>query len=60
MHQHSKKIFGRKTDSTVDHPPYSPGLALCDFFLFPKIKAIPKGTRFDTVPQVKEKMIELI
>jgi histone-lysine N-methyltransferase SETMAR len=30
----------------VPHPPYSPDLSPCDFFLFPKIKHLLKGTRF--------------
>jgi hypothetical protein len=30
------------------HPPYSPYLAHCDFFLFPKMKLKLKGRRFDT------------
>ena len=29
--------------------PYSPDLALCDFFLFPKIKIKLRGWRFDTI-----------
>ena len=28
------------------HPPYSPDLALCDFWLFPKLKMAMKGKRF--------------
>jgi len=28
-------------------PPYSPDLAPCDFYLFPKIKDILRGKRFD-------------
>jgi len=35
------------------HPPYSPDLALCDFFLFPTMKKILKGKRFATVEEVK-------
>jgi hypothetical protein len=29
----------------LEHPPYSPDLAPCDFFLFPKIKSALKGVR---------------
>jgi hypothetical protein len=39
----------------LEHPPYSPDLALCDFFLFPKIKSALKGTRFESVDTVKAK-----
>jgi len=30
----------------MDHPPYPPDLALCDFCLFPKLKNALKGQRF--------------
>jgi histone-lysine N-methyltransferase SETMAR len=30
----------------LPHPPYSPDLAPCDFFLFPRLKKIIKGKRF--------------
>ena len=34
-------------------PPYSPDLALCDFFLFPKLKGVIKGTHFEDVDDIK-------
>ena len=30
----------------LPHPPYSPDLSLCDFFLFPKMKEPIRGQRF--------------
>ena len=33
----------------VPHPPYSPDLAPCDFFLFPHLKKHMQGIQFDTV-----------
>jgi [histone H3]-lysine36 N-dimethyltransferase SETMAR len=30
----------------LPHPPYSPGLAPCDFFLFPYLKRQLRGKRF--------------
>jgi hypothetical protein len=36
----------------IPHPPYSPDLAPCDFFLFPKIKLKLKGSRFDTIDEI--------
>jgi hypothetical protein len=33
--------------AVIPHPPYSPDLAPCYFFLFPKIKLKLKGRRFD-------------
>jgi len=32
----------------LPHPPYSPDLAPCDFFVFPKVKYALRGKRFDT------------
>ena len=32
---------------------YSPDLAPCDFFLFPKLKGMIKGTRFEGVEAIK-------
>lgn len=37
----------------LDHPPYSPDLALVDYFLFPKLKTLPKGTRFQDINNTK-------
>jgi histone-lysine N-methyltransferase SETMAR len=42
------------------HPPYSPDLTLCDFFLFPQMKKVLKGKRFADVEEVKKKMMEVL
>jgi len=56
----SVKMFLMKHKiSMLEHPPYSPDLAPCDFFLFPKIKCVLKGTRFESVDAVKAKAKEL-
>jgi hypothetical protein len=44
----------------MEHPPYSPDLALCDFFIFPKIKSVLKGTRFESVDAVNAKATQLL
>ena len=38
----------------VCQPPYSPDLALCDFWLFSKLKLPLKGRRFQTANEIKE------
>jgi len=43
--------------SVVPHPPYSPDLAQADFFLFPKLKTILKGRRFQTIEEIQENSI---
>jgi hypothetical protein len=46
--------------AVLAHPPYLPDLACCDFFLFPKIKSVLKGTHFVSVEEVKAKMTALL
>ena len=41
----------------LSHPPYSPDLALCDFFLFPKLKGHLKGTRFQSINEAKREAV---
>ena len=40
----------------VIHPPYSPDLAPCDFWLFPKLNSPLTGKRFQTVDGIQENM----
>ena len=40
----------------VSQSPYSPSLALADFFLFPKLQTPMKGKRFATIEELKEKL----
>jgi histone-lysine N-methyltransferase SETMAR len=44
----------------LEHPPYSPDLAPCDFYLFPKVKSALKGTRFESFEAVKEKSARIM
>jgi hypothetical protein len=37
----------------ISHPPYSPDLAPCDLFLFPKMKLKLKGGRFDITEEIQ-------
>ena len=41
---------------TVPPPPYSPDLAPCDFWLFPK----PRGCRYEIIEEVKEVVMKVI
>ena len=42
--------------NTVPHPPYSPDLALCYFWLFPKLR----GCRYETIEEMKEAVAKVI
>ena len=33
----------------LNHPPYSPDLSLCDFFLFPRLKKMLSGNKYTSV-----------
>jgi hypothetical protein len=39
--------------AVIPHPPYSPDLAPCEFFLFPKTNLMLKGHRFDTNQEIE-------
>jgi hypothetical protein len=39
--------------AVIPHPPYSPDMTPCDFYLFPKMKVNLKGRRFDTTEEVQ-------
>ena len=41
---------------TVPQPPYSPDLAPCDFWLFPKLR----GYRYETTEEMKEAVTKVI
>ena len=55
-----KRYLAKNNLPVMEHPPYSPDLAPCDFFLFPKIKSAVKGTRFESVDAVKAKATQLL
>ena len=45
---------------TVPQPPYSPDLAPCDFWLFPKLKEKLRGCRYETIEEMKEAVMKVI
>ena len=40
----------------VPQPPYSPDVAPCDFYLFPKLR----GCRYETIEEIKETVTKVI
>ena len=44
----------------VTQPPYSPDLATCDFWLFPKLKSPSRGKRFQTISDIQENTTGLL
>ncbi|XP_067930695.1 protein GVQW3-like [Watersipora subatra] len=49
-----RQYLAKNEVSVLNHPSYSPDLAPCDFYLFPKIKLTMKGERFDDIPPIQE------
>jgi transposase len=54
-----KQFLANKNITVLEHPPYSPNLAPCDFYLFAKIKSVLKGNYFLSVENVKTKTAEI-
>jgi histone-lysine N-methyltransferase SETMAR len=50
-----KQCLATHNITVLQHPLYSPDLAPCDFFLFPKIKSVLKGTQFLSVEDGMQK-----
>jgi histone-lysine N-methyltransferase SETMAR len=48
-----KTFLAKHKIPLLEHPSYSPNLAPCDFFLFPKIKSALKGIHLEAVDAVK-------
>ena len=48
--------FTKMGIKTVPHPPYSPDLAPCDFWLFPKLR----GCHHETIEEMKEAVTKVI
>lgn len=53
-----RNYVSKKRVSTLEHPPYSLGLALADFFLFPRSKTSSKGGQFANAEADKQYAIK--
>jgi len=49
----TREFLAHRGTITLPHPPYSPDLAPCDFFLFPKMRLQLKGRFFDRVEEIQ-------
>ncbi|UYV71381.1 hypothetical protein LAZ67_8002859 [Cordylochernes scorpioides] len=48
-----RDLLAKNNTLMMPQPPYSPYLAPCDFFLFPKLKRPMKGRRYATLDEIK-------
>ena len=55
---HGDELPDRDEIKTVPHPPYSPDLAPCDFWMFPRLREKLRGRRFEDVEEIKEAVTE--
>ena len=49
-----QQFLGKHGTAQLQQPPYSPDLAPCDFFLFPRLKKVVKGHRFEATEDIKQ------
>jgi len=54
------KFLAKNSITKMDHPPYSPDLALCDFWLFPKLINALKGQRFACCSDIQRNVKMLV
>ena len=50
-----REHLAKNETNTIQHPPNSPDLAPCDFFLFGRLKKPLRGTRYSTGDEVMER-----
>ena len=55
-----QQFLAQKQLPVLSHPPYSPDLAPCDFWLFPKVKAVVKGTHFESVQDIQARVTDIM
>ena len=41
-----KSFLASEKEKVLNHPPYSPDLSPCDFFLFPRLKKMLSGNKY--------------
>jgi len=49
-----REFLAKKNIPVLPHPPYSPDLAPCDFYLFPNLKSKLKGRHFGTMENIQK------
>jgi transposase len=50
------EFLAKNSITKMVHPPYSPDLAPCNFWLFPKLKTALKGQRFADLSDIQRNM----
>jgi hypothetical protein len=55
-----REFLAKNSITKMDHPPYSPDLALCEFWLFPKIKNALKEKGFADLSDIQRNVKTLL
>ena len=48
----TQEVISKHSLEVLEHPPYSPDLAPCDFFLIPALKQVLRGQHFDDINEL--------
>jgi hypothetical protein len=55
-----RQFFTSTKTTVIPHPPYSPDLASCGFFLFPKMKLKFSGRRFESIDEIQAESQDML
>jgi len=55
-----QQFLAKHGTAKLQQPPYSPDLATCDFFLFPRLKKALKGHRFQATEDIKRNSMKTL
>jgi hypothetical protein len=55
-----QQFLAKHSTAVFQQPPHSPQLALCDFFLFPRVKKVLKGHSFEATEDIKQNSTTLL
>jgi hypothetical protein len=54
------EFLAKKSIMELDHPPYSPDLAPCNFRPFPKLKTALKDHRFSDIADIQQHVMTIL
>jgi len=55
-----QQFLAKHGTAQLQQLPYSPDLAPCDFFLFPRLKKVLKGHRFEAMEDIKRNSMKTL
>ena len=55
-----REFFTKNSTHVAPQPLYSPDLALCDFWLFPKLKRPLRGNRFESIEEIEHETVRAL